>query len=358
MNLTMGQAVRHLSYYDDRKNMESGVSESICGQINLLQDYIVFDVFVPIAGKDKQICYQFPGNSEVCIVGESYRVVPPLFPSGQCSNKQYYLILDVYNDRYGNNNVVRFYAVWTNLLFYPNFAFDFGFTKILGLENRENTNGFNGGIWIKTIEPNAVNPDIYPLFPNSAMWDWRYRNARLVRKDGTNESSNSSQCGVGLWSINIADSDGNTYYSASGDSAPYVRIIPSTPCKLDSANRTLRFSHLRTLPGSRIAVINYQQGERYGTRIVEYYFIHSTPEQNTQTPVIYEHIIRDYLSATNCHIYPLVQWDCDGKCNDKKCPPETCLKVKNGNEICCYGDGGIVIAIVPSECENADCECT
>ena len=322
--------------------MESGVSPSICGSINLFPDQILFRVRIPEPSLPQKICYQFRGGEFVCVVASSYSLclggwcaienpVASFSPLGPCTPwyTEYWLLRDGgYAIRSDATGFVSLPCAPSDVENDPSDSFSAPFSFSF-------SNSASCGQLLNFYHQ-AKNGSVYT--PNQ--WGFAAFPPRFVFRSTI---------------LYLTSSSGTI--AVEGLGSPSITIVSPVSCRFGSDETIREFSYSRVLPGSRVSVENEVVGGLYSAVIREYYSPHYDLGSPLSPPIEYSRIIAEYSSPPGCSLYPEVSWDCDGGCHGKRCPDGTCLKIKNGGDICCYGHSGEVLAVVPSYCEHADCDC-
>jgi len=321
-----------------------GISNSICGQINLFQDNIKFEVFKPICTPPKYVCYTFPGQLEICVPGDSYVI------------------------NYGGWTCTEYpVASWSYLGYCVPWQNEYWLQTTKTITTRKN---YNGQIINQYNTSNAenVNSDVWTVSVHHYVQDSTTCGYRLPYynqlKNGATWKSN--WWGLALnqptylfypTKIDIKNASGVITSTVSGNGTPTVRTMNATPTsKYNFSQPDLVRLYKRAFPGSRIAIENPTSTS---VRAVEYYpLLPFIPMPSPSISNMYEIFRVDNSADSVCTIPPLVRWECLGSCSDGKvCPPGTCTTYAKGDDVCCIGQDGTVIAIVSKECQKADCSC-
>ena len=317
--------------------MNQGISESICGQVNLFEDNIKFEVFFPIC-KPGKICYQFFGNSESCLEGDHFEIelggwtiiehpIAPFSPNGYCTqwDTEYWVkngggfSLKEYN-KSGisypapsnvDNNPDSIYTTS------PSFTINNCGMTLSYLNQLKNAQLFSANEW--GFAPSPPTNKFYPT------------------------------------KIKIYNANNNLVGMMQGDGMPTTRVMSGTS-HYDFTKPDITTIYKRAFPGSRIAVEN---PTNTSVRAVEYFpILPFIPIGSPSISDLHEIIRLENPTSSTCTIPPMIKWSCLGACSDgEKCPDNTCTSYSNGDHICCIGEDGKILAIVSKDCQQADCNC-
>lgn len=241
--------------------------------------------------KSKQICYTFPGTSEVCVIGDNYNITSTnhLIPTGPVTGTGI-----VIGDGGNPSDGVPYYGL----------KFD-----------------FNGTL---TLFNSCANSNYY-CFKIDGEW---YNPGNLFHSCGSPQyayQKSSTKIYLLQYTINIKDINGTIIHTATGNSNPSVRIIGSDICGYEN----WMLSHEEFLsPSEEVFIQNttYEKEKRI------FVFIRKTIGKLPGVPTPQLRLAL-YQSAI-CN-YPQVQIKPCYR-SDKKCPPNTCYECNNNGYKCCY----------------------